>query len=120
MDKKYALDAWFRLMRATGEEATLRRNTRVGTTVTPTDATVYVKSLRNPTRQSSEELAGQSTATRRRYLVLAEDIGSWPLPIKRGDQLVVGDRTMAVMIVDDVTRRFLGSQLAIEVEVTGA
>ena len=71
-------------------------------------------------RQASEDLAGQSSATRRRYLVLSEDIGTWPLPIKKNDQIVVGDRTMTVMIVDDVTRRISGSQLAIEVEVTGA
>ena len=120
MDTQYAVDAWFRMMRGAGEEATLRRKVRYNGAVEDVDVAVYVKSLRNPTRQSSEEMAGQSSATRRRYLVLAEDIGDWPLPVKRDDQLIIGDRTTIVMVVDDVTRRLSGAQLAIEVEVTGA
>lgn len=120
MDPEAVISAWSRMMKTAGECATLRRKVRSASEVENVDVDVYVKSLRNPTRQSSEEMAGQSSATRRRYLVLAEDIGDWPLPIKRDDQLVVGDRTMIVMVVDDVTRRISGQQLAIEVEVSGA
>lgn len=117
MDRVAVSDAWFRAMRAAGEPATLRRT---GYGKPNVDVAVYVKFIRVSIRDSIEELDGQSSTTERRLLLLCEDIGTWPLPIVRGDQVIIGDLTLAVHVIDSATRRFAGLQVAIELEVYGA
>lgn len=116
MDQTAVASAWKRMMMTAGEAATLRR---VVSGVN-TDATVYVKSIRVPIRDSADEMEGQTYATSRRYLVLAADVGTWPLPIKRNDQLIVDGVTLSIEKVDKAARRYSGLQMAYEVEVYGA
>jgi hypothetical protein len=116
IEKEMIAAAWREAMMAAGEAATLRR---VVSGVN-TDATVYVKSIRVPIRDSADEMEGQTYATSRRYLVLAADVGTWPLPIKRNDQLIVDGVTLSIEKVDKAARRYSGMQMAYEVEVYGA
>lgn len=108
---------YFSMIREFGESATLRRSGYGSPNI---DVSVYVKSIRVPIRRSSDEIEGQSSTTARRYLILFADIGAWPVPIARGDQLILGDLTLAIHAVDEATRRLGGQQLAIEVEAYGA
>lgn len=109
-----ALEDYRRAMQDHGELATLRRG---GGFETDIDVEVYVKALPGA---SAVELSGGSFSTRRRYLILLDNMGTWPLPIERNDQLIVGGRTLFVIVVDDALRRIAGTQIAVEVEVAGA
>jgi len=59
--------------------------------------------------------------TRRRFMILNDGIGGIPLPLKPSqDRLVIGGRTMVIMIVDDQSHKIDNTLLGIQVEVTGA
>jgi hypothetical protein len=101
-------------MQVAGNQATLRR-------LPNTDTTVLVRAINANVVSDGQPLAGNSQTTRRRYLILFDDIGAWPLPIKpKEDRLIDGGRAMVILAVDDRTRKMMGQTMAIEVEVSGA
>lgn len=85
-----------------GENVTLRR---INVSPTPaTDETV----LARVKRYEPNELVGGITQADRKVIVMAEDIGAFPVPIKTGgsDKVVVRGRVMNIQEVDDSTCRY--------------
>lgn len=113
MDIEAVRTAWRRAMEIAGEEATL---------VTPDDEyEIWIKSVDMPIRSAETQMPGGALSSRRRFLVLFEEIDQRAVAVvAKRDRIVADGRTMMVMIVDDTTRRMAGNSMAIEVEVTGA
>lgn len=98
-----------------GETITLRRVNPSPTA--PTDVTLLAK----VSGYQPEELVGGITTGDRRVIVLADDIGSFPVPFKTGgtDKVIVRGRTLNIGVVDDSTRRIAGVLIAYDLQCRG-
>lgn len=102
-----------RLVAATGETVILRR---INPAAPPTDVTVRAR----VTGYSPDELVGAIQQGDRKIIVLAEDIGGFPVPIReKFDKVVVRGDEIAIEAVDDSTRRIGGELIAYELRAHG-
>lgn len=104
-----------RIVDKRGEQVTLRRVN--ASPAEPTDVTcLAVVSGYRP-----EELIGGITTGDRRVIVLAEDVGDFPVPFKIGgtDKVIVRGHTLNINVVDDSTRRIGETLIAYEFRCRG-
>lgn len=99
-----------------GEAVSLRRVN--ASPAAPTDVTgVYARVL----GYDPDELVGGVQQGDKRIILLAEDIGSFPLPFReRGsDKIVVRGTELTIQAVDDSTRRVAGTLIAYDIRARG-
>lgn len=106
-----------RMMDMVGEDITLRRYTASGSNPAKTDKTVRAR----VTGYAPDELVGGITQGDRRIIVLSEDVAaqSFPEPILRSDKVVVRGKELAIVVIDDNTRRLAGTLIAYEFTARG-
>lgn len=109
MTPAQARDSYRRSM-VNGETVTLRRA-----------ATAYPNIRARAVNFSPEELIGGVEQGERKLIVLAEDLVSaaFPLPIQRGDKIVLRGKVLNIEDADDSTRRIAGELIAIDVRALG-
>lgn len=107
-----ALASYRRQLAAHGEAITVRRvNARPAA---DTDATVVGRVL---DQARPRDLVNETTISDRVILLLAEDLeaASFPLPVKKGDKVLLRGKTLTISSVDDDKRRIAGVLIAYEV-----
>lgn len=104
-----------RLIAASGETVTLRRNSRYP--ADPTDADVRARVIDATTDQDDDSLQ----QGKRKVVVLAEDVPDsfWPLRERGVDRIILRGAPCIIDFVDDSTRRVGGVLIAYEFHVIG-
>lgn len=97
-----------------GETITLRR-------VNPSPAAATTQDVRaRVLGYAPEELVGAVQQGDRKIIVLAEDIGAFPVPFRRAfDQVLLRGAQLTVQDFDDSTRRVAGELIAYELRARG-
>lgn len=105
---------YLRALQDHGEPVIVRRITGD----TTTDVTVQARVM----GYRPEELTGDIDQGHRKVILMPDWLvaANWPLPIKKGDQIVIRNKQTTVEIVDDNTRRIAGELIAYELSVSGA
>jgi hypothetical protein len=105
-----------RLIAASGETVTLRRNSRYP--ADPTDADVRARVIDATTADADDDSLQQG---KRKVVVLAEDVpeGFWPLRERGVDRIILRGAPCTIDFVDDSTRRVGGVLIAYEFHVIG-
>ena len=100
-----------------GETIAVRRYSGTGVNRTYVDTSVMAR----VTGYSAAELVGGITQGDRRVILLAEDLANsgFSLPLLKTDTIVVRGKEMAMMDLDDSTRRIQGELIAYELRVRG-
>jgi len=100
-----------------GETIAIRRYTGTGTDRTPTDRPCLARVM----GYMPEELVGNIVQGDRKIIVLAEDLDgeSPPFVITKSDKAMVRGRELAIMAIDDSTRRIAGTLIAYELTGRG-
>lgn len=114
MTPAQAIASYRRQLAAHGESVTLRRiNATPPNTEQPLTARVVA--------YRPEELTGAIQQGDLRVVFLAEDIGSFPLPLRErsSDKLVIDGIETTIQAVDTMTRRIAGTTVAYELRVRG-
>lgn len=104
------------MIAAWGEAITLRRLNSSGPATEVNNVRARVAGY------EPEEVTGNIQQGDRRVIVLAEDIGSFPVPFReRSTDRVVdaSGREMTIQAVDDQTRRIAGVLIAYEIRARG-
>lgn len=100
-----------------GESIDIRRYSGSGLGRTYVDTPVMAR----VTGYSPEELVGTIQQGDRNIVVLVEDLvnGGFVLPVTANDKVVLRGRELAIMSVDDSTRRVAGMLIALELQARG-
>lgn len=101
-------------LRRRGETIIVRRYTGTGENPPYTEAAA----LARVAGYDSDELVGGIVEGDRKIIVLGEDIASL-LPLTNADHVIVRGRELAVIAVDDSTRRTAGVLIAVELRARG-
>lgn len=102
-------------LRSLGDRVTVRRYSGTGTARPKTD----VDNVRaRVTNYGPQEIVGTIMEGDRQVIVYADDVGALN-PLTLRDKLVVRGRELAIMSVDDNTRRVGGVLIAYELQVRG-
>ncbi|MGE0290268.1 MAG: hypothetical protein AB7P16_28635 [Bradyrhizobium sp.] len=98
-----------------GETVTLRRINSSPTAPTNRDVRARVLGY------TPDELVGEVQQGDRKIIVLAEDMGSFPVPFRERstDRVIVRGAELAIQAVDDSTRRVAGELIAYEIRARG-
>jgi len=114
MTPDQARAAYRREIKRVGELVTVRRVTGGGEIAAQTWARVM--------GYRPDELVGGITQGSRKIILLPDGLetAGWPIPIVRGDEVVVRGKTLIVDLVDDSTRRIAGELIAYELTAKGS
>lgn len=115
MTPAQARDSYRRIMNDVGETVYIRRYTGSGATRTPVDTACKAW----VTGYDPKEIVGNIQQGDRKLIVLAADLSSFSLPIRKGDKVVVRTVELSIEGFDDSTRRVAGELVAIELQVRG-
>lgn len=100
-----------------GEEINIRRYSGSGLGRTYVDTSVKAR----VTGYNPDELVGGIQQGDRNMVVLVEDLvnGGFVLPVTPNDKVMLRGKELAIMAVDDSTRRIAGTLIALELQCRG-
>jgi hypothetical protein len=102
---------------AAGETIKLRRYTGIGTSRVANDTNVRAR----VTGYTANELVGAIQQGDRRVIMLVEDLvnAGFAVPVTANDKIVLRGTMIAIISVDDSTRRIQGELIAYEIQARG-
>ncbi len=106
-----------RLIASSGEEIKLRRYTGTGASRPFSDYSLRAKVA----GYAPEEIVGNIQQGDRNIVALAEDVfnAQFPVPVKLDDKVIVRGKELAILAVDDSTRRIGGELIAYQIQARG-
>jgi hypothetical protein len=109
--------AYITAMDAAGETIVIRRYTGTGTTRVPHDTNVRARVV----GYAANELVGTIQQGDRKVIVLVQDLidAGFSLPVTANDKIVLRGTMIAVISVDDSTRRIRDTLVAYEIQARG-
>lgn len=109
--------AMYRRLIVSGEEIKLRRYTGTGTSRPFADYLLRAKVA----GYTPQELVGNIQQGDRNIIALAEDVfaAQFPVPITPNDKVIVRGKELAILSVDDSTRRIGGELIAYQIQARG-
>ena len=107
----------YRRLIASGEEIKLRRYTGTGASRPFADYSLRAKVA----GYSPEEIVGNIQQGDRNIIALAEDVfnAQFPVPVTPNDKVIVRGKELAIMSIDDSTRRIGGELIAYQIQARG-
>ena len=110
-----ATDAYRRFMAGAAQTVTVKRSTGAGVLIASVTCAARISGF------SGSDVTGSTQQGVRNIIVLADDLGGFPLPfVINQDRIVWNGRTLVVKVVDDATRQVQGVIVAYVLTVEGA